>query len=199
MNLKNLNIMLKVVQSEPAKFLIKFLASFGILYAFNILFIGLTTSPGYYFQWLDENVNYIDKWRMLNINATADLLRLNGYKVIVYATGIKTVGHSGFRLVYSCLGYGILSCFAAFIISAPKNCNSKVYFLILGIILFQCLNICRLYFIAIYYTPQNSFINVNHHDIFNFMIYIILIVISYLWIEFSKTNEPSATTVKKEL
>ena len=171
----------KVKHHKPYRFAIRFLSVFTLLYLFNLSFIGVTASGGLYIEWLDKHLNYIAQWRALNIHSTAMLLKLLGQQV---ETGIYTLtvqNHSGFRLAYSCLGYGVMSFYAAFIVAFPKPAKSKGLVLFIGLLLIQTLNILRLTTISLFWKPAHANAWIDHHLIFNIIIYAILLYILLIW------------------
>ncbi|WP_090781812.1 exosortase Y [Pedobacter sp. ok626] len=164
---------------DGARFSISFLILFLTFYGFNIAYIGITSPGGLYFSFLDQHLNYIELWRNLYIAAAAKILELMGYVVYTTDVSLKVQGHSGFRLVYSCLGYGIISCFSAFALSFPKSLRSRLKFLFIGLSLILTLNLCRLILLSLFYNPQITF---NHHEIFNTGLYAAIILMSYKWV-----------------
>ncbi|WEK18451.1 MAG: hypothetical protein P0Y49_16805 [Candidatus Pedobacter colombiensis] len=177
--------MLKLHKYMPdaARFLISFLVLFATFYGFNIGYIGITSPGGLYSPFLDQHFNYIALWRNLYISTAAKILELMGHVVYTTDISLKVQGYSGFRLVYSCLGYGIISCFSAFVLSFPKPLQSRLKFLSVGLSLILSLNLCRLIMIALFYNPQTTILSVNHHDIFNAFLYIAILSISYKWLK----------------
>lgn len=165
----------------PYRFLFNFLSLFFLLYSFNIFYIGATAKGGIYFPFLDENLNYIAYWQQFCISSSAQILEALGYTVRMNNMGLSVENHSGFRLVYSCLGYGIMSCFAAFVIAYPKSLRSKLIFLSFGLLAIQLLNIARLVLISIYFKSYDTF-NIDHHTAFNTVLYALLLALSYFWL-----------------
>jgi exosortase/archaeosortase family protein len=164
------------------QFSINFLILFVIFYGFNIGYIGITSPGRLYFPFLDDHLNYIELWRNLYIVAAAKILELMGYVVYTTNISLKVESHSGFRLVYSCLGYGIMSCFSAFVLAFPKPLHSRLTFLCVGLSLILSMNLCRLILISLFYNPHITMFSVNHHDIFNAVLYIAILFISYRWV-----------------
>jgi len=161
-----------------------------VFYSFNIIFIATSSPGGLYIKWLDENLNYIQHWRTFDLQTTANILNKYGYQVKVTDFSLSVYGYSGFKLAYSCLGYGIMSFYAAFVLVYPKGILSRMIMLGLGLLAIQALNLIRFSFISIYWksTYTNSWI--NHHTVFNIIIYL-LILLSLLW--WTKTNNNANT------
>lgn len=176
------------IQSST-RFLISFLLLFGLFYGFNLFFIGVTAPGGLYSSILDQYFNYIRAWRQLCIFSTTKILEFSGYTIHTTETTLKVQGHSGFRLVYSCLGYGVMSFFAAFTLSFPKSFRSRIIFLASGLIIIQLLNTIRFTLISLFYRPINSS-PIDHHDIFNYLLYAILLSMIYLWVNHERKTAP---------
>ncbi|MBE9603071.1 exosortase Y [Pedobacter sp. MC2016-24] len=167
----------KTVKSSALKFVLTFLILFALLYSFNIFYIGITSPGGIYINFLDQHLNYIQAWRNWNINTTRFILETFGYRVWTNSTTLKVPGFGGFRIVYSCLGYGIMSLFTAFILAYPKSLRIKIRFLISGLLLIQLLNTCRFILISLYYSPLP--LGIDHHQLFNGIIYLLLAFVLY--------------------
>lgn len=161
------------------KFLVHFILGFALLYGFHLVNIALTSPGGFYLGWLDQHVNYIKYWREFDINVSAYLLRKAGFEVCTSVHTLHVEGHAGFRLVYSCLGYGTMSGFSAFVIAFPKSKQSKIRFLIRGLLMIQILNLIRLMLIALFF---NSLGSIDHHLLFNTLCYFFISSYVYQWI-----------------
>lgn len=175
------------------RFLINLALLFCIFYGFNLGYIGLTTPGGLYSPLLDQHLNYIKAWRHLCLFSTAKVLELTGYMTYTTETTLKVQGHAGFRLVYSCLGYGIMSFFAAFTLAFPKPLRSRLIFLFTGLIAIQLLNTLRFIFIALFYKPKPLLFYADHHDIFNYTLYSLLLAMIYCWLNTGNKPEHNPT------
>jgi exosortase/archaeosortase family protein len=169
---------------ESLKFILKFLFLYFSFYYFNIIFISITTPHGYYISFCNDYLDYIRVFRSAYITSTAFILENMDYKVVVSSYGLKVQNHAGFKLVYSCLGYGICSCFSAFALSVPKPFRYRYIFLFLGITSIIILNICRLVIVAIFYHPKFNVFGLDHHDIFNLVTYAMIMLCSYLYLNY---------------
>ncbi len=170
------------------KFLWLFPTLFSIFYGFHIAFIGLSIRGGYYVEFFDKKINYIHLWRDFNISTVAELLRLTGEQVVTGPHHLHVTEKAGFNIVYSCLGYGIISLFSAFVLAYPKSPREKLLFLSLGIVIFQCLNIIRFMVIALYWHQALLAFQVNAHEIFNFLIYFCMALAVYIWLHTKKVK-----------
>lgn len=164
------------------RFLLSFFLCFTVFYCFHIGYIGATSKGGIYFALLDRHFNYITLWRHAYISIAACTLDQLGYIVYTTDTTLKVYGHSGFRLVYSCLGYGVMSFFSAFVLTFPKPIRSRIIFLVSGLAVIFILNLSRFILMPLFYNPRINVLSINHHDIFNISLYLVIIVMIYRWV-----------------
>ncbi|HZX57867.1 MAG TPA: hypothetical protein VFE54_04050 [Mucilaginibacter sp.] len=167
---------------SPARFIMIFLSLFVAFYYFNILFFGLTSQGNHYNAFLDQNLNYIRILRHLLLAATGHILNWLGYTAITSDTELLVSGHGTIQLVYSCLGLGVMSFFTAFVIAYPKKLKTKLIFLVSGLFVIQILNIARFVLLALFWRHTRGII-LDHHTIFNIIIYIIIAVSLYFWVK----------------
>jgi exosortase/archaeosortase family protein len=179
---KDIKLPVGQLKYAELKFPILFPALFCLIYFLNLAFIGITNPGGYYNHFIDQNLNYINWWRNFNITTVAMMLKSIGYDVYSDEYRLHVHGRAGFVMVYSCLGYGILSMFCSFVIIHPNRLKRKLTFLISGILVFQFLNIVRLLLIALYWKASTDWFYLNTHELFNYSIYTILALSTYFWL-----------------
>lgn len=169
-------------QVSPIKFALKFIVLFLLFYYFNIMFFGITNPGKHYYPFLANHLNYIQGLRWLLLSISAQVLKVFGYPAIYNDTELLVAGKGAIVLVYSCLGLGLMSFFAAFVIAYPKKTKSKLIFLITGIFAIQFLNILRFVLLALFWNKNASRI-IDHHTIFNIILYIIIMISLYFWVK----------------
>lgn len=173
---------------SPFRFAFSFLLLFVIFYYFNILFYGVTSPGNHYSPFLANNLNYIQGLRWLLLSCSTQILNWMGFTAIHNGTQLLVAGKGSIEVVYSCLGLGLMSFFAAFVISYPKQLKQKIIFLISGILVIQALNITRFVLLALFWNKKANRI-VDHHTIFNIIIYIIIMISLYFWVtKYDKAN-----------
>lgn len=169
-------------QNNPIRFAIVFVVMFVIFYYFNVFYFSLTTPTSqHYNSFLDQHFNYIQVLRWMLLSGTALLLKCLGYSAIFNNYDLLVAGHGTIQVVYACLGLGVLSFFTAFIIAYPKPLKSKLIALITGAIVIEFLNIIRFAILALYGSNVNQLI--DHHTLFNIIMYIIICAGLYIWIK----------------
>jgi len=169
-------------QNKPLRFAISFVLLFLIFYYFNIFYFSLISPGTHYNTFLTHHLNYIQAFRWLLLFCTAQSLHLLGFGAIFNNYELLVAGHGTIQVTYTCLGLGILSFFTAFVLSYPKPLKSKVVLWVTGTVIIEFLNIIRFMLLALYGNKQiNQFI--DHHTLFNIIIYIIVSVGLYFWIK----------------
>lgn len=184
MSNKALDPILKLWKDPYIRFIIYFIALYFLLEGFNVAFIGVTAKGGIYIPFLDEHLNYINWWRQFTIESTATVLRWFDYIVYTNKYQLKVIGKYGFTMVYSCLGYGVMSVFAAFVITFPGRIKARFGFLVLGLVIIQLLNTLRLVLLSLYWNRKDPLVNMDHHDLFNIVVYAVLIILVYIWLKY---------------
>jgi exosortase/archaeosortase family protein len=170
------------LNNSTNRFLLTFLGIFAFLYYCNIAFIGLVAPGGYFVPILAEYFNYIEGLRSFLLYSSESILNASGFETFKQGIWFRVVGHGGFNLAYDCLGYGVMSFFAAFVVAFPKSTKSKLWFLPAGLVLIQSLNILRFVLLGVFWKKSELRQMFDHHDIFNIVLYLALLSVMYLWI-----------------
>jgi exosortase/archaeosortase family protein len=170
-------------KGSPLRFVFLFIVLFVLFYYFNILFFSMTEPYSrHYVPWLANHFNYISALRTGLLKSSEHILTWLGYTSLSNEYDLMLVGHGVLKLVYSCLGLGVISFFAAFVIAYPRKWKSKIIFLISGIIGIQLLNIARFVLLALFWNKQHVRI-IDHHTIFNIFIYLAIALTLYFWVK----------------
>lgn len=125
------------------------------------------------------------------------LLNIFGYDIEIYGKTIKIIGSYGVHLDRGCLGRNTLGLFIGFILVFPGNFLNKLWFMILGVIIFIFLNVSRIVALTIIENicPQN--LDFNHHFTFKIIVYIVIFFLWTWWIRkyslLKKKNSPTRT------
>jgi exosortase/archaeosortase family protein len=170
-------------KSGPLTFVFSFIVLFVLFYYFNILYFSMTEPYSrHYIPWLANHLNYISALRTGLLKSSEQILNWLGYTSLSNEYDLLLVGHGVLKLVYSCLGLGVISFFAAFVIAYPRKWKSKVVFLISGIIGIELLNIARFVLLALFWSKQHARI-IDHHTIFNIFIYLAIALTLCFWVK----------------
>ena len=175
-------------KNDPMRFVLSFALLFAFLYLFNLWFISAASPNGrYYVPFLANHLNYIKGLRWVLIQSTAQILTWLGYAVVTNDIDLLVAGHGGIQIIYSCLGLGIIIFFSAFIICYPRNLKPKLLFLVSGVIGIEFLNIVRFVLLELFWDKKSKTI-LDHHTVFNIIIYVIIAIALYFWIKNDTVN-----------
>jgi exosortase/archaeosortase family protein len=170
-------------KNESLKFVISFIILFPAFYYFNIFYFAITNiGARHYNAFLADHFNYIRGLRWFLLHCSAQILNWLGFAAITNEFDLLVAGHGVLKLVYSCLGLGVISFFAAFVLSYPKKWKSKIIFLIGGILGIEFLNIGRFVLLAIFWDKRNNR-NFDHHTVFNIIIYLVIAISLFFWVK----------------
>jgi exosortase/archaeosortase family protein len=158
-------------------FFVKFFFSFCILYFGTKIIIGLTVPSGYYSSFVVNYFNYPAALRHSIFKGTSLLVSLFGFETIskdLYH--ISFLQGRGIHLVYSCLGYGLLSCWIAFVFANNGKVLFKLKWVLAGCFVIWLLNVFRIAFLlfALKFRWPVIFA-IDQHLIFNIIVYLVII------------------------
>ncbi|MBK0382053.1 exosortase/archaeosortase family protein [Pedobacter sp. SD-b] len=182
---------MKINKVQIRFFLILVLGYFFFSYFFRF-WIGLCAQGGLYWQFANEHLDFIRAYRHFLIGGSTVICDIFGLRYLTNDTSLRIIGHGGIKIVYSCLGYGIISILMALSLAVPnQKVKDRVLFLVFSIIGFTLLNILRL-FVVSYYAHYARKMQIDHHTLFNVFCYLLILIGIYWWIKKSaKMNELS--------
>jgi exosortase/archaeosortase family protein len=170
------------INKQQIRFVILLIGIYLLLYYFCIFWISLCSEGGLYWEFAEKHLNFIKWYRELLIAGSELIGELFGLKTISNSTQMRVIGRGGIRIVYSCIGYGILSLLVALAISAPhKSIKERIIFMVSSTVIFTLFNMLRLFLVA-YYTVEAKRLSIDHHDIFNGICYLLIFAYMYWWI-----------------
>src|ERR1035437_3397217 len=176
------------INKEYIFFIIKFIGIFCILYFGTIAVIGLSVPAGCYSPFIAKHLNYIDWLRTSLLYTSKELLSLIGYKTFLadkYDLIMKN--GPGIRMVYSCIGYGVMSFWAAFVLANKGSWIKKIKWLIAGWLVIWVINVLRISILVIAVNKNWQMpLGLDHHTWFNIAAYILIFILIYFYDRSSK-------------
>jgi exosortase/archaeosortase family protein len=169
-------------------FLFKTLLFYLIFNYFFLAFEGLTTMGGkLYSPFIFEHFDFIRLFRKFLLWGGAQFASLIGYPSGYNHYNLFVYGGSGVRMVYSCLGFSLMSAYAALILAWPAKWFYQVMSLVMGLVIIILLNIVRLGGLAVLYsTGHNGFFNIiDHHTLFNIIVLAVALLMFAMHIKYS--------------
>jgi len=168
-----------IIKNPGFIFIVKFLILFLGFHYFNEFFIGVTAPGGLYSPFLEHHLNYVAWLRSAVLHGADFICDTLGYKTYVQNTYfLRSVTGHGVRMVYSCIGLGIMSFWAGFVLAHTNPWKKKVFWTLLGLLVIFIINCFRVAIILIA-TVNDRNINhfMEHHDFFNLVAYLCILVL----------------------
>jgi exosortase/archaeosortase family protein len=165
------------------QFILVFAAVFLICY-FGALFItGLAVPGGMYSPFVEKYFN-LSAWLRSSL--------IGGTKLFVAFFNIETIrtsdyvlsipGYNGIRIVYSCLGFGVMSFWTAYIIATAAKKIKKISWLIIGLLLIWIINVIRISMVLLAgYKGWKFPLGLDHHTWFNIIAYLAIFIMMYFF------------------
>jgi exosortase/archaeosortase family protein len=173
--------MLSLAQTQK-KFLIKFLCVFAFLYGGTYGFIALASPSGKLSWPIFQALDYVAAYRKLLLHGAGQCLEWLGYTAAypdAYRLQINDANRV--QLVYDCLGIGIISFWIAWCIAATHAWKFRLVWIFGGSVLITLLNMQRIALLLIaHYEHWNIFAGIDHHDMYNIVIYTVLLLLLLL-------------------
>jgi exosortase/archaeosortase family protein len=162
---------------------VKFLFVFCLLYFGTLAIIGLSTPEGYYSPFTADHLNYINWLRSSFLHTCKGLLSLFGYQsTIVDKYTLRIKNANAIRMVYTCIGYGVMSFWIAFVISNKVIFKKKIIWIFAGLLMIWATNTIRIFLVLIADNKHWSFpFGLDHHTWFNIVAYIFIFILIYLF------------------
>ena len=160
---------------------------FYFLFSQGNLFMNSAISPGgrFYTPFLEQHFNYIQWLRSALIGPATWVIKLFGFYAIHNNTDVLVVDGPYLRVNYACLGIGVMSFLAAFVIAFPAKLKPKIKLLVFGLLLIYVLNMLRIAALGVllgfFKSQRNNF--TYHHEVFNILVYIIIFFMLYYWVK----------------
>jgi len=175
-----------------ARFVLLTLLFYFIFNYFFIAYTGLTISGGKFdSQFLAEHFDFISAFRKFLLWGGVQFASLLGYPSGYTDYTLYVRDGSAVRMVYSCLGFSLMSAYAALILAWPTKWLYRITSLIFGTIIIIALNMIRLGGLAVLYTTGHYgfFEYINHHDLFNIIVLVVVFLMFTLHIKYSEKKE----------
>lgn len=164
-------------------YLLKFLGAFVILYYGTKAMIGLGTAGGYYIPFVHNYLDYISVFRAFLLHSSKGFLHLFGYTAeVINSFSLQLQNGRSVHLVYSCLGYGIISFWLAFVFANRGSFKKKAVWMLTGCMAICCLNILRISLLLLSLNKNWHFpLGLDHHTWFNIASYGFIFAGIYLY------------------
>ncbi|MFT3908082.1 MAG: hypothetical protein QM737_01545 [Ferruginibacter sp.] len=166
-------------------FVIKFLLVFLVCYYGTVAVIGLTVPDGPYSPFITKYMDYVSWLRNSLLAGTKWMLSAFGVETfrVNYDTMRKVgEGGRGIRLAYSCLGYGVMSFWIAYVVASAGSFKKKLFWVFIGWFFIWLLNITRLSLLLMANNKGWAMpLGIDHHSWFTFFAYLFILIFMLLF------------------
>lgn len=184
-----------------SRYLAKFLVAFCLLYFGTEAFIGLAAPGGFYISFFDHYLNYIAWLRASILIGAKTLLAVFGYEA--YRPDkflLKLANGEGVRMVYACIGYGIMSFWIAFVFANKGRWQKKAKWISGGLLSIWLINVIRVSVLLLANSKNKRMpLGIDHHTWFNIAAYLLIFVLIYFYDRSSFKRPPKFSEVNSEL
>jgi exosortase/archaeosortase family protein len=145
--------------------------------------IGITSPGGYYSGFADRYLDYVAGLRWLLLHVSAWVLEISSYNVYVKdAFTIKLENGRGVNVVYSCIGYGVMSFWTAFVLTNKTGLKKSITWVLAGLLLIFGINVARIsiMLVAVNEAWASPF-GFDNHTWFNFFAYVAIFILIYFF------------------
>ncbi len=170
----------KIVKNKFYFFILKASLLYSFLYVFYEFYIKIYT-----------NIDQLFIRKIINV--CTFILETIGYKIFASKeiNDFQVFGVDGSNGVWiggGCNGITLMFLFAIFVIAYPGSIKNKLWYLPIGIILVNIINIIRIVGLSLLSLYAPNYLEFNHTYTFTFMAYSIVFALWMLWVnKFSKT------------
>jgi exosortase/archaeosortase family protein len=174
-------------------YLLKFGGLFCIFYFGTLAIIGLSTPENQYSPFVAHYLNFIDPLRASVLAGAKFFLSGIGYEsTLVDRFTLALQDGNAVRMVYSCIGYGVMSFWSAFILANSGTPKRKIGWLLGGLLMLWIINVLRigLLLIASEKHWQVPF-GWDHHTLFNVIAYSGIFLLIFLYDKSLKSTKQS--------
>jgi exosortase/archaeosortase family protein len=161
----------------------KFLLLFCLFYFGTLALIGVAAPGNFYSPFAEKYLDYVSWIKHSLIWGVKQFAALAGYGTVTEPGFIISITNQrGVMIAMDCVGYGVYSFWAAYVIASDKAARKKILWVIAGLLLLWTINVCRigLFLIAINEGWAMPF-GIDHHTWFNIVAYAAIFGMMFLY------------------
>jgi exosortase/archaeosortase family protein len=163
-------------------FVAKFLLLFVLFYYGTRAVIGLAAPGDLYSPFVAKYLDYVSWIKYSLMAGTAFMIKLMGYATHYEPEFVvRIIRGAAVKIEMSCVGYGVYSFWAAYVIANKGNWKNKLKWVLIGLLSLWTINVLRISFFL--WTIQNNKpmpLGIDHHTWFNILAYIF--IFGMIWV-----------------
>ena len=127
------------------------------------------------------------------------VLLVLGYKAYMEGNDLlQVVGYGGVGIGNYCLAVELMVLFVALIISYPATLLNKLWFVPVGLILIQIVNVFRIVGLCLLKVHSPNYMEFNHHYTFRFIVFVFILALYYWFIKrYGNPSDQASQPVKE--
>ncbi|MFT3980962.1 MAG: exosortase/archaeosortase family protein [Ferruginibacter sp.] len=164
------------------RFVVKFLLLFGLFYLGTLAVIGLATPGGIYTPFVEKYFDYVS-WIKQSLSWGArKVVSMAGYSTTMLPDyTIRTENGALIKIAMNCVGYGVYSFWAAYIIANHGSFIKKLVWVVGGLLTLWLINVLRIGFFLLALQQRKEMpLGIDHHTWFNIVAY--LFIFGMIWL-----------------
>ena len=172
-------------------FIAKFLGLFGLFYYGTIAMIGLAAPGGSYSPFIAQYLDYVSWIKDSLMAGTGWLVGLFGYDT-VREPGflVRIVGKRGVVIAMSCVGYGVYSFWAAYVLANAGSAGRKAAWVVGGVLLLWGINVGRISMFLVAINNNNTMpLGIDHHTWFTIVAYAFIFLMIYFYDKYNRNQD----------
>lgn len=164
-------------------FVLVFAIVFLLCYFGSLFITGLAIPGGMYSSFVEKYLNLAAWLRTALIEGTKILVSFFNLKAVRMDDYVLRIPQAnGIRIVYSCLGFGVMSFWTAYIIATAATKAKKILWLFSGLLLIWIINVVRISMVLIAGNKGWKFLlGLDHHTWFNIIAYLAIFMMMYFF------------------
>jgi exosortase/archaeosortase family protein len=170
-------------EKKFVRFTLVFITVFLLCYYGTLFLTGLAVPGGKYIPFVEKYFNIAAWLRSSLILSSKYFLSMLGIETIRSDEYVlRAVGGRGVRIVYACLGFGVMSFWFAYVVSNIAALQKKIIWIVLGLFFLWIINVVRISLVLLAGNKGWHFpFGWDHHTWFNIVAYMAIFAMIYFF------------------
>lgn len=154
-------------------FVVKFLLLFCLFYYGTKAVIGLAAPGGLHSPFVEQYLDYISWIKYSLMSGVAFIMKIIGFSTYYEPDFVLRITNgAAIKIEMSCVGYGVYSFWAAYVLAGEGNWKKKLVWTVGGLICLWLINVIRIaFFLWTIQLNKPMPLGIDHHTWFNILAY----------------------------